>query len=131
MQHLGQTFYTKKNIPYSLEILTSTEHPIFYMATLSDSLYLLGHTDLSNPRIPSTIIPSHTIFAVNSHSNSLRTQCTPRGSMTLTSKMVMLSTESHPSALLTSSDRILGSFWSALLHLYLLADMTKFYQFLL
>lgn len=62
---------------------------------------LLRNPDLTNPKISSTVLPSHTIFAVNSHSNSLHTQYIPRWSMTLTSKRATFSIMSHLSALLT------------------------------
>lgn len=62
---------------------------------------LLRNPDLTNPKISSTVLPSHTISAVNSHSNSLHTQYIPRWSMTLTSKRATFSIMSHLSALLT------------------------------
>lgn len=39
-----------------------TEHPIFYMVTLSDSPILQKHPDLTNSGISSTVISSNTIL---------------------------------------------------------------------
>lgn len=86
----GTNLYQKTHLIF-IRNSNLTEHPIFYTVTLSDSPFLLKHSDLPNL---DTVLTSHTIFADNSHSNSLHTQYIPGRTMTFTSKVATLSIKS-------------------------------------